>query len=68
MDLYIYDNSILRNTIEKYIDFKKLSPKALQIDPNSSNSNSNNSTRLIITSVDVLTAEPLIFDSYKKTY
>ena len=68
---YIYDNSILRNTIEKYIDFKKISPKAQQIDSTSSNSNgnsnSNSNTRLIITAVDVLTAEPLIFDSYKKS-
>jgi NTE family protein len=63
---YIYDNSALRNTIEKYIDFKKLSPKAHQNDSNTSNSNNNTSSRLIITAVDVLTAEPLIFDSYKK--
>lgn len=63
---YIYDNSALRNTIEKYIDFKKLSPKAHQNDSNTSNSNNNTNSRLIITAVDVLTAEPLIFDSYKK--
>lgn len=63
---YIYDNSALRNTIEKYIDFKKLSPKARQTDSNTSNSNNNTNSRLIITAVDVLTAEPLIFDSYKK--
>jgi len=61
---YMYDNSLLSNTIEKYIDFNKLSPKAGQNNPNVSNSNIN--TRLIITAVDVLTAEPLIFDSYKK--
>ena len=61
---YMYDNSLLSKTIEKYIDFKKLSPKAQQNNPNDSNSNIN--TRLIITAVDVLTAEPLIFDSYKK--
>jgi NTE family protein len=61
---YMYDNSLLSNTIEKYIDFSKLSPKAQQNNPNNSNSNIN--TRLIITAVDVLTAEPLIFDSYKK--
>ncbi len=61
---YIYDNSVLRRTIEKYIDFKKLSPKAQENNPNNSNSNAN--TRLIITAVDVLTAEPLIFDSYKR--
>ncbi|HVE37838.1 MAG TPA: patatin-like phospholipase family protein [Nitrososphaeraceae archaeon] len=63
---YIYDNSALRNTIEKYIDFKKLSPKARQNDSNTSNSNNNTNSRLLITAVDVLTAEPLIFDSYKK--
>ena len=63
---YIYDNSAVRNTIEKYIDFNKLSPKVHQNDPNTSNSNNDSSTRLIITAVDVLTAEPLIFDSYKK--
>jgi NTE family protein len=63
---YIYDNSSLKNTIEKYVDFKKLSPKVHQNDSNTSNSNNNSNTRLIITAVDVLTAEPLIFDSYKK--
>ena len=61
---YMYDNSPLRGTIEKYIDFKKLSPKTQENNPNDSNSNIN--PRLIITAVDVLTAEPLIFDSYKK--
>jgi len=61
---YMYDNSLLSNTIEKYVDFNKLSPKTEQNNPNISNSNIN--TRLIITAVDVLTAEPLIFDSYKK--
>ena len=61
---YMYDNSLLSNTIEKYVDFNKLSPKTQQNNPNVSNSNIN--TRLIITAVDVLTAEPLIFDSYKK--
>lgn len=60
---YIYDNTFLEETIEKYIDFKKLSPKARQ--NNTIDSNSNNNTRLIITAVDVLSAEPLIFDSYK---
>jgi NTE family protein len=61
---YVYDNYVLSDTIKKYIDFKKLSPKTQQNNPNDSNSNIN--TRLIITAVDVLTAEPLIFDSYKK--
>ncbi|MDW3621877.1 MAG: patatin-like phospholipase family protein, partial [Nitrososphaeraceae archaeon] len=61
---YIYDNSILSKTLEKYIDFKKLSPRSQQNNTNEGNSNIN--PRLIITAVDVLTAEPLIFDSYKK--
>jgi len=61
---YIYDNTLLEKTLEKYIDFKKLSPDAK---PNNSNNNdnSNNTIRLIISAVDVLSAEPLIFDSYK---
>lgn len=61
---YMYDNSFITKTIEKYIDFKRLSPQPQQNNPNGGNSNPN--TRLIITAVDVLTAEPLIFDSYKR--
>src|SRR6059036_524230 len=61
---YIYDNSFITKTIEKYIDFKRLSPQTQQNNPNDGNSNPN--TRLIITAVNVLTAEPLIFDSYKR--
>jgi NTE family protein len=48
---YVYDHSPLVKTAEKYIDFNKLQPNGK---PNS---------RLIITAVNVLTAEPLIFDS-----
>ena len=51
---YMYDHSPLVKTAEKYIDFNKLQPKGK---PNS---------RLIITAVNVLTAEPLIFDSTKQ--
>ena len=60
---YVYDNTLLEKTLEKYIDFKKLSPDAK---PNTinNNDNSNNTIRLIISAVDVLSAEPLIFDSY----
>lgn len=61
---YIYDNSVLSKTLAKYIDFKKLSPRSQQNNSNEGNSNIN--PRLIITAVDVLTAEPLIFDSYKE--
>jgi NTE family protein len=51
---YLYDHSPLVKTVEKYIDFNKLQPAGK---PNA---------RLIITAVDVLTAEPLIFDSAKQ--
>ena len=62
---YVYDNTPLTKTLEKYIDFKKLSPDAKQNNVNNKNKNKDNNTRLIITAVDVLTAEPIIFDSYK---
>jgi NTE family protein len=51
---YIYDHSPLVKTAEKYIDYNKLQPHGK---PNS---------RLIITAVNVMTAEPLIFDSAKQ--
>ncbi|MGH9989214.1 MAG: hypothetical protein ACREAS_02125, partial [Nitrososphaera sp.] len=51
---YIYDPSPLVKTAEKYIDYNKLQPNGK---PNS---------RLIITAVNVMTAEPLIFDSAKQ--
>ena len=48
---YLYDHSPLIKTLEKYVDFNKLQP------------NGNPNSRLIITAVNVLTAEPLAFDS-----
>jgi NTE family protein len=62
---YVYDNTPLAKTLEKYVDFKKLSPDAKQNNINNKYNNNNNNPRLIITAVDVLTAEPIIFDSYK---
>jgi NTE family protein len=62
---YVYDNTPLTKTLEKYIDYKKLSPAARQDTIDNKNNNKDNNTRLIITAVDVLTAEPIIFDSYK---
>jgi NTE family protein len=44
----------LATTLEKYIDYDKLKPTG---NPNS---------RLIITAVNVLTSEPLTFDSYRQ--
>jgi NTE family protein len=51
---YLYDHSPLVKTAEKYIDYNKLRP------------NGKSNARLIITAVNVLTAEPLIFDSTKQ--
>ena len=51
---YLYDHSPLVKTAEKYIDYNKLRP------------NGKPNARLIITAVNVLTAEPLIFDSSKQ--
>lgn len=54
---YLYDHSPLGKTLEKYIDFSKLDSN--QTLKKSSPYNS----RLIITCVNVLTAEPMVFDS-----
>jgi NTE family protein len=51
---YMYDFSPLVKTLERYIDYDKLKP------------NGNSNTRLILTAVNVLTAEPLTFDSFKQ--
>jgi NTE family protein len=51
---YIYDHSPLVKTLEKYIDYNKLKP------------NGNPNSRLILTAVNILTAEPLIFDSSRQ--
>mgnify|MGYP003575707934 CR=1 FL=1 len=59
---YIYDNSPLGKTLQKYIDFKKLSP---EMNSSSSFSNTTKTVRFIVTAVNVLNAEPLIFDSFK---
>jgi NTE family protein len=60
---YIYDNSPLGKTLQKYIDFKKLSPEMTS--SSSSFSNTPKTVRFIVTAVNVLNAEPLIFDSFK---
>jgi NTE family protein len=51
---YLYDHSPLEKTLDKYIDYGKLNPDGK---PNA---------RLIITATNVLTAQPLIFDSSKQ--
>ena len=51
---YLYDHSPLARTLDKYIDYTKLNP------------NGKPNARLIITATNVLTAEPLVFDSSKQ--
>jgi NTE family protein len=51
---YIYDHTPLLKTLESYIDYDKLRPDG---NPNS---------RLILTAVNILNAEPLTFDSSKE--
>ncbi|MGB7956257.1 MAG: patatin-like phospholipase family protein, partial [Candidatus Nitrosopolaris sp.] len=51
---YLFDHSPLIKTLERYVDYNKLQPSG------------NPNARLIITAVNVLTAEPLIFDSAKQ--
>jgi NTE family protein len=52
---YLYDHSPLAVTLQRYIDYDKLRP------------NGNSNSRLIITAVNVLTSEPLTFDSYRQS-
>jgi NTE family protein len=51
---YLYDHSPLARTLDKYVDYKKLNP------------NGKPNARLIISATNVLTAEPLVFDSSKQ--
>jgi NTE family protein len=51
---YMYDHTPLLKTLENYIDYDKLRPDG---NPNS---------RLILTAVNILNAEPLTFDSSKE--
>ena len=51
---YIYDHSHLVKTLEKYIDFNKLQPDG------------HSNARLIMNAVNILTAQPLTFDSSKQ--
>src|ERR687898_1146850 len=55
---YLYDHSPLIKTLDKYIDYKKLNLAA-------NNEELPEVLRLIITSVDVMTSKPLIFDNTK---
>ncbi|HXV45517.1 MAG TPA: patatin-like phospholipase family protein [Nitrososphaera sp.] len=60
---YYYDHSPLAKTLERYIDYTKLSNRAKK--NTGQEKESSTSTRLIITAVNVLTAKALVFDSAK---
>ena len=51
---YVYDHSPLVKTLQKYIDYTRLQPDG------------NPHARLIMTAVNLMTSEPLIFDSSKQ--
>jgi NTE family protein len=51
---YIYDNTPLVKTLERYVDYNKLQPDG------------NPNARLIMTAVNILTSEPITFDSSKQ--
>ena len=51
---YLYDHTPLEKTLGKYIDYTKLSPRG------------NSNSRLLITAVNIMTSEPLTFDSAKQ--
>jgi NTE family protein len=51
---FLYDHLPIIKTLERYINYDKLRPKA------------NSKVRLILTAVNVLNARPLTFDSYKE--
>lgn len=51
---YLYDHSTLKKTLDKYVDYTKLNPHG------------NPNARLIITATNVLTAQPLVFDSSRQ--
>lgn len=55
---YLYDHSQLGDTLDKYLDYNKLNLAATKEELPSV-------LRLLITTVDVLTAKPLIFDNTK---
>ncbi|MDQ6668125.1 MAG: patatin-like phospholipase family protein [Thermoproteota archaeon] len=63
---YLYDTTLLKTTLNQYIDFTYLN-KVGGRDKNSHSNNSNNDSRsrLIITAADIQKGEPVIFDSYK---
>ena len=62
---YLYDTTLLKNTLNQYIDFRYLN-KIGDLEKNTRNNNTNDwRSRLIITAADIQKGQPVIFDSYK---
>ena len=63
---YLYDTTLLKNTLNQYIDFRYLNKVGNLQKNNDNNLNTNDlRSRLIITAADIQKGEPVIFDSYK---
>jgi NTE family protein len=63
---YLYDATLLKNTLERFIDSSYLNKKPSEGDNNNNkNDNSDGKSRLVITAVDIQKGEPVIFDSNK---
>jgi NTE family protein len=59
---YLYDTTLLKNTLNQYIDFKYLK----KVDNIENNNNTNDlRSRLIISATDIQRGQPVIFDNYK---
>ena len=62
---YLYDTTLLKNTLNQYIDFRYLN-KIGDLEKNTRNNNTNDwRSRLIITAADIQKGQPVIYDSYK---
>ena len=62
---YIYDNSPLIKTLEKYINFQKLSPEIKSPLTPRSSSSTTTAIRLIVTDCEYPSTDPLLFDRFK---
>jgi NTE family protein len=63
---YLYDSTLLKNTLERFIDFNYVNIiKPSEGDKKNDNINKDGRSRLVITSTDIQKGEPVIFDNYK---
>jgi len=62
---YLYDATLLKNTLNEYIDFTYLNNVGDSEKKSQGNNTNDLRSRLIITAADIQKGEPVIFDSYK---